>query len=202
MSDSKALSPEEKGDIILDALADALRLADVRLNDRATKALAAIGPDALRFLEQLEAARYVKKMHKTRLRQAMNVIRLRQSSGINQSVAICEAMFAAMQKSNRKLNTKAAAAISLAGESLVPELISRALSHSKQASYCKRLLRLAGQLALSVDFMTQSALLILANTGNKEVRGEAMYVIAKTLPNSPPLYLRELLSECARRAAA
>ena len=191
---NESTTPEEKAEIILDVFADALRLSDEILNLRATNALEAIGEYALPFLEQRVASGSISRGHKARLWQAIDAICINPNSDIDVNAAVVTALFAALQETNRDLNAKAARAIGLMGELIVPELIARALRHRRETSYCKRLLHLAGQLTSSLDLLTQSDLLILARMGNRQVREAAKYVLAKTLPNSPPLAFPESLA--------
>lgn len=175
---------------ILDFLVEALNTKSAAVIQKAKSAILELGWRVLPHLEGVLANKKLSRDHARRIREVVNEIRLADTTDNCDAAKLMAGLLEALRKKNQRLNEMAAGVLAILGETNVSMFVEEALAHQRSVGYCTRLLEVVGRIATSLDLFTQGYVLRLAESKNEKIRKAACFVIAKTLRESPPLWIR------------
>ena len=155
---------------VIHALIDGLRISDQNLNDKCLTALRSVGGRVVPFLRAVVNEQSTKAPHRRRLINAIELIKRGDAIDACVSVHVVAALFEALRVHNKRLNSKAMAAIQRFPGSLVNRLITEAVCNRNKTGYCVRLLAAAEQLGTPPDAMRHLDLFLLASLAKPELR--------------------------------
>ena len=174
---------------VIHALIDGLRISDQNLNDKCLTALRSVGGRVVPFLRAVANEQSTKVPHRRRLINAIELIKRADAIDACVSVHVVAALFEALRVHNKRLNSKAMAAIQHFPGSLVNHLIAEAVCNRKKTGYCVRLLAVAEQLGTPPDAMRHLDLFLLASPAKPELReavGRLLCRIVESYRTPPP----------------
>ena len=175
---------------VIDALIDGLRISDRSLNDKCLAALRSVGGRVVPLLQAVANDQSTRTPHRRRLINAIELIKCSDTVDVCISVHVTAALFEALRVHNKRLNSKAMAAIQRFPGGLVNHLITEAVCNRKKTGYCVRLLAAAEQLRTPPDAMRHLDLFLLASLAKPELREAVGRLLCRIVESYRTPYLK------------
>lgn len=146
---------------IVDALIEGIRVADVRIQDRSSQALGALGIRVLPRLKEVAEARNTTARHRSRLLELMGNVFPFEDPAANVSQIIVNAFIESLRTRDARLRSKVMTALRELPPNIVSPLIFAAAAKRKSRGYCLNLLRAVRELGHPVTGANRIPMVLL-----------------------------------------